>query len=126
MFYVLQWNVRSLTANGQKLKGVVEEFKEMPEIITTQESWLKPHLEFIIQGDVSERKDGIDRSGGGCATFIKIGTQCQRRAVNTTLECVVTEVWTETGRINIGNMYNPLLDWRLKCTQHLMGRPISK
>lgn len=71
MFYILQWNARSLIANGQEFKRFVAAFNDKPEIICVQESWLKPCLGFVIPGYESLRKDRYNRSGGGCATFIK-------------------------------------------------------
>lgn len=64
MFYILQWNARSLTANGQEFKKSLEEFKEKPEIICIQETWLKPNLDFKINGYICERKDRENRTGG--------------------------------------------------------------
>lgn len=57
---VLQWNARSLISNGQKFKKVIDfkddkEFK--PHVICIQETWLKSHLDFVIQGYISIRRD---------------------------------------------------------------------
>lgn len=38
MFYILQWKVRSLIANGQEFKRFVDAFKEKPELICIQET----------------------------------------------------------------------------------------
>ena len=54
---ILQWNARSLIANGQELKHFIEEIDVKPNIICIQETWLKPSLEFIIHGYTAVRKD---------------------------------------------------------------------
>lgn len=43
-------------------------------IIYGQETWLYPHLGFVIDGYDSERCNRGDNPGGRCATFIKTGT----------------------------------------------------
>ena len=66
MWYILQWNAQSLIANGQELKRFVKKFKEVPDLICIQET-----LDFVIPGYECLRLDRSDRSGGGCATFVK-------------------------------------------------------
>ena len=34
---ILQWNARSLIANGQEFKGFIEELKDKPDVICIQE-----------------------------------------------------------------------------------------
>lgn len=46
MWYILQWNARSLIGNGQELKRFVDEFKEVPELICVQETWFKTMVRF--------------------------------------------------------------------------------
>lgn len=107
MFYILQWNARTLLANGQELKRFVDEFKDKPEIISIQETWLKPCLDFVIPGYECLREDRQDRAGGGCAMFIKSGIQYRRVEVVSAIECVIAEVWCSKGRISLVNTYNP-------------------
>lgn len=95
---ILHWNARSLTANGQELQKIVEAFKETPDIICIQETWLKPCLDFSIPG-----YGYVNR--GGCATFLELEIQYQRKGINTELECVITEVWTTGGNISVVNIY---------------------
>ena len=52
---LLQWNARSLVANGQDFKKCVASREEKPDLICIQESWLKPNLYFVIYGYVSVR-----------------------------------------------------------------------
>ena len=76
MFCILQWNARSLIANGQELKKFIRDSDMKPHIVCVQETWLKPCLDFVIPGYVSLRKDRSDNTqGGGCATFVKCGIQ---------------------------------------------------
>lgn len=69
MFYLFQWNARSLIANGQEFKNVT----------------------------AKERTERIDQ-GGGCSTFVKKGIQNRRIEVKTELECVVIEVFPICGK----------------------------
>lgn len=41
-FRVVQWNARSLTANGQEFKRMIHEMNNLPGVICIQETWLKP------------------------------------------------------------------------------------
>ncbi len=38
---ILQWNARSLLANGQDFKQFIASRRELPEVICVQETWLK-------------------------------------------------------------------------------------
>ena len=109
MFHILQWNARSLIANGQELKRFVDEFKDKPELLCIQETWLKPCLDFVIPGYESIRKDRHEKSGGGCATFVRSDVQYQQVEIKTALECVVVRVWEKCRWVNIVNFYNPCL-----------------
>ena len=71
VFPLLQWNARSLIANGQEFKRFIEEAEDRPDIVCIQETWLRPHLDFIIPGYESVRSDRIESQGGGCATFVR-------------------------------------------------------
>lgn len=57
MVFVLQWNARSLLANGQEFKKYVDDLPSKPDVICVQETWLKPNLDFRIVGYVSVRCD---------------------------------------------------------------------
>ena len=72
-FNILQWNARSLTANRQELKKFVAEFKDKPDIICVQETWLKPCLDFVVPGYESLREDRQSRSGGGGVVLRLLG-----------------------------------------------------
>ena len=66
---VLQWNARSLIANGQEFKGFIQDLSYKPDVICVQESWLKRSLDFVIKGYSSIRRDRVEGNGGGCVTF---------------------------------------------------------
>lgn len=70
---IFQWNARSLIANGLEFKKFIEDEKEKVVVICIQESWLKPHLDFVVCGYVDVRCDRKDGVGGGCITLIKEG-----------------------------------------------------
>lgn len=73
VFTILQWNARSLIANGQELKKNVDSLESKPQIICIQETWLKKYLNFIIQGYVAVRRDRGVGNGSGVATFVQQG-----------------------------------------------------
>lgn len=107
MVCILQWNARSLVANGQEFKKFIKDLEDKPDLLCVQETWLKPCLDYSIPGYVCFRKDRIDRPGGGCATFVKIGLQYKLCECNVSLENLITEVWTTEGKLVIVNCYNP-------------------
>ena len=49
MVCILQWNARSLVANGQELKKLVRDSETKPDLICVQETWLQPHLDLSSQ-----------------------------------------------------------------------------
>ncbi len=71
LFHILQRNGRSLIANGQGFKKVVDELEVLPDVMCLQETWLKTHIEFVIPGYNYIRCDRIEKQGGGCVKFIK-------------------------------------------------------
>lgn len=54
---ILQWNARSLLANGQDFKQFVGSRVEKPEIVCIQETWLRPQLDFVLYDYVAVRYD---------------------------------------------------------------------
>ena len=85
---VWQWNARSLIANGQELKSVINESVERPDVLCIQETWLVPRLDFVIRGYASYREDRAD-GWGGCATFVREGLAARRLVTVEGMECVV-------------------------------------
>lgn len=105
---ILQWNARSLIANGQELKNFIEELEVKPNIICIQETWLKPTLDFIIYGYTVVRKDR-DTTGGGVATFIQQGINYRNIELNVLVdvEVVLVDIWIGRTKTKIINFYNP-------------------
>uniref|UniRef100_A0A8C2BUC3 Reverse transcriptase domain-containing protein n=1 Tax=Cyprinus carpio TaxID=7962 RepID=A0A8C2BUC3_CYPCA len=105
---ILQWNARSIIANGQELKNFIEELEVKPNIICIQETWLKPTLDFIIYGYTVVRKDR-DTTGGGVATFIQQGINYRNIELNVLVdvEVVLVDIWIGRTKIKIINFYNP-------------------
>lgn len=127
MFYILQWNARSLVANRQEFNRFVDEFKDLPELLCIQETWLKPCLDFVIPGYESVRYDRSEKAGGGCATFVRSDVQYQRVEIQSALECVVVRVWGKNGWVNIVNFYNPCLQINISELEGVMeqiGNPV--
>ncbi len=107
MLIVLQWNARSLCANGQEFKGYISQMKEKPDVICIQESWLNSRLDFVLKGYVSVRRDRDDGKGGGCVTFIKEGMPYRVVEKGVTMEYIVVEIWSGMKNYVIINFYNP-------------------
>ena len=104
---IMQWNARSLIANGQEFKKFIINQESSPDIICVQETWLKPQLHFLIHGYISIRKDRNEGNGGGVATFIKQDIGYRKVEVNGEQEVVVVEIWEGVYSIRIINFYNP-------------------
>lgn len=104
---ILQWNARSLIANGQELKLHIQEQSTKPNLICIQESWLKPSLDFTIYGYTAVHKDRTPAIGGGVVTFIQHGINYRIVSINTELEVVIVEIWVNKTKIRIINYYNP-------------------
>ena len=94
-------------ANGQEFKQFIEDCTNKPDIICVQETWFKPHLDFILYGYVCIRRDRLEEVGGGCATFIKEGIPYRILGKGREEEYVVVEVWLVGGPVVIINFYNP-------------------
>ncbi len=72
--------------------------EEKPEIICIEETRLKPRLDFIIPA--INVKGETDRTyQEGCATFINNRIQYRGTEIDSVLECVVKEEWTDWGKI---------------------------
>lgn len=65
-------------------------------MICIQETWLKKHFNFVIQGYVAVRRDRGVGNGGGVATFVQQGIGFRTVQVNKEFESLVVEVWAES------------------------------
>ena len=107
MVIILQWNARSLLANGQEFKHFINKTDVKPGVICVQETWLKPTLDFVIQGYTNVRKDRDHGGGGGCATFIRKDIPYRVLGKGKDQEYIVVEVWESGEKCVIINYYNP-------------------
>uniref|UniRef100_A0A3B3Q2D7 Reverse transcriptase domain-containing protein n=1 Tax=Paramormyrops kingsleyae TaxID=1676925 RepID=A0A3B3Q2D7_9TELE len=107
LMLLLHWNARSLIANGQEFKQSIANWKVKPDVMCIQESWLKPHLDFVMYGYVAIRQDRVRGGGGGCVTFVKQGVPHRVVGVGSEYEYVAVEVWGGGKKFVIINFYNP-------------------
>lgn len=107
VFAILQWNARSLCSNGQEFKKYIEERSEKPNVICVQETWLRPHLDFILHGYVAIRRDRESGNGGGVVMFVQQGIGYRVINISKDSEAIVIEVWIGKTNIWIVNYYNP-------------------
>uniref|UniRef100_A0A3P9LEU6 Reverse transcriptase domain-containing protein n=1 Tax=Oryzias latipes TaxID=8090 RepID=A0A3P9LEU6_ORYLA len=107
MVLILQWNARSLLANGQELKKCIDDLDQKPDIICIQETWLRPNLDFRISQYTGIRCDRAEGGGGGCATFIKNNFNYRVIKIGTQEEFIGIEIYIGLGRIYVVNYYNP-------------------
>ncbi len=123
---ILQWNARSLIANGQEFKKYVDELKEKPNIICVQETWLKSELDFIINGYSAVRRDRENGRGGGLVTFIQNGLSYEIINVNDKNESITIRIWTSKGSIDVINYYNPCGKIEGSILENIVGTPLSE
>ncbi len=123
---ILQWNARSLIANGQEFKKYVDELKEKPNIICVQETWLKSELDFIINGYSAVRRDRENGRGGGLVTFIQNGLSYEIINVNDKNESITIRIWTSKGSIDVINYYNPCGKVEGSILENIVGTPLSE
>ena len=106
----IQWNARSLIANGQEFKKYIYDLEVVPEVICVQETWLRPQLDFVIPGFSCIRHDrDNNQNGGGCATFLKDGVAYREVQSPDDIECIIVEICNprKQDNIRIINLYNP-------------------
>lgn len=107
VLFILQWNARSLIANGQEFKKFISDGSFTPQVICIQETWLKPHFKFVLQGYIAVRRDRKVGNGGGVVTFIKNDVAYKQVNVKEECESVIVEVWSGSQKIRIIIFYNP-------------------
>lgn len=104
---ILQWNARSLLANGQEFKKCVSSLSDKPQVICIQETWLKPQWDFVIYGYTAIRNDRETGKGGGVATSVKNEVSYNLISIGKEQESIVIKVWTGKSSFVIVNYYNP-------------------
>lgn len=123
---ILQWNARSLIANGQEFKKFIVDHENSPDIICVQETWLKSHLDFVINGYTSVRKDRDKSNGGGVATFIKQSIGYRAVEITGEQEAVAVEICDGTQKVRIINYYNPCDKLSKDNLEHIQGNGNNK
>ena len=126
MVLLLQWNARSLLANGQELKHFIKELDVVPDVICVQETWLKHSFDFVIYGYYVIRHDRENGDGGGCVTFIKSGLPYRLLGIGGSLECIVVEIWDRGEPNVIITFYNPCLRLELQRLLDIHGQDRRK
>lgn len=121
MLSILQWNARSLCANGQEFKGYINELNEKPDVICVQETWLKPRLDFVLKGYISVRRDREEGNGGGCMDFIREGVTYRVLEKGTAIEYISIEIWIGKKKYVIINFYNPCKRLTLESMEGIKG-----
>jgi len=53
VFLILQWNARSLIANGQELKKLIYDLDKKTDVVCIQETWFKPQLKFFTRVSIN-------------------------------------------------------------------------
>lgn len=120
---ILQWNARSLISNGQEFKRYIHELNSKPDVICIQETWLKPHLDFVLKGYISIRHDRRKERGGGCMTFVRDGISYRHLSTAEEHECIVIEIFNgDNGKYTVVNYYNPCK----ALTNELLGNIIKR
>lgn len=72
-----------------------------------QETWLRPHLDFILHGYVAVCMNRESGTRGGVAMFIQQGIGYRIIKISKDSEAIVVEVWMRKTTIWIVNYYNP-------------------
>ena len=126
MVIILQWNARSLLANGQEFKHFIKEMAEKPDVMCVQETWLKPNLDFVVHGYTVIRKDRSQGGGGGCATFIKQDIPYRLLEKGEDQEYIVVEIWEREEKVVISNYYNPCKRLVLDSLVRIKGQDRNK
>lgn len=120
-FILLQWNARSLTANGNEFKKFIASMKQLPDIICIQETWLKSQLQFSLAGYKIIRRDRKMGNGGGLATFIREGITFKINFISREFEILGVDIWGANGKIKIINYYNPCKKLSIKNLEERVG-----
>lgn len=127
MVIILQWNARSILANGQEFKQFINELNEEPDVMCIQETWLKPNLDYVVHGYSIIRRDRkSEGGGGGCAVFIKNQIQYRVVGIGEEQEYIVVEVWERCGVIRIINYYNPCKKLDIEKLLNIEGQDSQK
>lgn len=129
ILHILQWNARSLIANGQEFKKFIHELDVVPDVVCVQETWLRAQLDFVMPGFSSVRCDrSNNQNGGGCITFIKDGLAYREIPCQGDMECVIVEISSprKEGNIKLINFYNPCKNLDVNKLNEIAGNVYRK
>lgn len=128
VLHILQWNARSLIANGQEFKKYIHEL-DVPDAICVQETWLRDRLDYVIPGFSSIRYDRPNnQTGGGCITFIKDGLAYRESPSSEDSECIIVEIYSprKEGNVKLINFYNPCKNLDINKLNEMAGTVYRK
>lgn len=127
MVVLLQWNARSLLANGQEFNHFVRELDCKPDIICIQETWLKPNLDYVLYGYTGVRRDREHGGRGGrCLTLIRLGVPFRVLELGVDLEYTVVEIWDKGVEMVVINYNNPCKRLELERLFEVKGQDRSR
>lgn len=94
-------------ANAKEFEHYIADLPEKSDIIDVQETWLKIGNEVLLKEYECHRHDREGQRGGAVATWIRCNVPTRRLTVsiNSSIECIVTEVSLTDMRISICNIY---------------------
>ena len=106
---ILQWNARSLNSNSAFLKTIIADGDQKPDIICIQETFFTSRNKFSLQGYSILR---LDRKSprGGAAILIKSSISYSELKTPKNVESLGIQIYSNVGKINIYNVYNPGID----------------
>lgn len=83
----------------QEFEKIMKDIKDKLDIICIQETWLRPHLEFVIAGYNSVRYVGANESA--VSHLIKVEDKILQ--IN---QCILTDIYRKQDSVKIVNFYN--------------------
>ena len=115
-FEIIQWNARSLCGRKiahKKLKLInfLKTFKELPEVVCIQETWIREeNFQLNLKGYkqiASFHRQNKER-GGGIATFVREGLDSEKinhSQTNENLEVAIVRIFGNKTTLDIVNIY---------------------
>lgn len=120
---IMQWNARSLIANGAELEKYIEDLKIKPDVICIQETWLNNTKSVNLKNYKCFREDRMNgRRGGGVANFVRetIPAREIKLAVDPAIECTAVEIILRDTRLSVCNIYHAELTTTTKMFQDVV------
>ena len=113
---IIQWNARSLCGriSAHKISELInflETFKELPEVVCIQETWIRDkNFQLNLKGykQITSFHRKNDEKGGGVATFVKEGLDSEKINYSQTsenLEVAIARIFGTKTTLDIVNIY---------------------